>query len=203
MVVPGPNLSEKAMYDYSLVQDAIKNKSERAYAELLDRYRDSIYFMLLKMVNSKDDADDLTIEAFGKAFRKLHQYTPNYAFSTWLFKIASNNCIDFIRKKKKNTFSLNRSMDDGEGSEMEMDIKADILNPEENYIRDQKIRLMQDVVKKLKPRYRTLVELRYFKEYSYEEISEELDLPLGTVKAQLFRAREFLFQLLKNTEESI
>ena len=62
---------------------------------------------------------------------------------------------------------------------------------------------MQDVVKKLKPRYRTLVELRYFKEYSYEEISEELDLPLGTVKAQLFRAREFLFQLLKNTEESI
>jgi len=203
MVVPGPNLSEKAMYDYSLVQDAIKNKSERAYAELMDRYRDSIYFMLLKMVNSKDDADDLTIEAFGKAFRKLHQYTPNYAFSTWLFKIASNNCIDFIRKKKKNTFSLNRSMDDGEGSEMEMDIKADILNPEENYIRDQKIRLMQDVVKKLKPRYRTLVELRYFKEYSYEEIAEELDLPLGTVKAQLFRAREFLFQLLKNTEGSI
>ena len=86
---------------------------------------------------------------------------------------------------------------------MEMDIKADILNPEENYIRDQKIRLMQDVVKKLKPRYRTLVELRYFKEYSYEEIAEELDLPLGTVKAQLFRAREFLFQLLKNTEGSI
>ncbi|MCX6180826.1 MAG: sigma-70 family RNA polymerase sigma factor [Bacteroidetes bacterium] len=203
MVVPGPNLSEKAMYDYSLVQDAIKNKSERAYAELMDRYRDSIYFMLLKMVNSKDDADDLTIEAFGKAFRKLHQYTPNYAFSTWLFKIASNNCIDFIRKKKKNTFSLNRSMDDGEGSEMEMDIKADVLNPEENYIKDQKIRLMQDVVKKLKPRYRTLVELRYFKEYSYEEIAEELDLPLGTVKAQLFRAREFLFQLLKNTEGSI
>jgi RNA polymerase sigma factor (sigma-70 family) len=203
MVVPGPNLSEKAMYDYSLVQDAIKNKSERAYAELMDRYRDSIYFMLLKMVNSKDDADDLTIEAFGKAFRKLHQYTPNYAFSTWLFKIASNNCIDFIRKKKKNTFSLNRSMDDGEGSEMEMDIKADVLNPEESYIKDQKIRLMQDVVKKLKPRYRTLVELRYFKEYSYEEIAEELDLPLGTVKAQLFRAREFLFQLLKNTEGSI
>lgn len=203
MVVPGPNLSEKAMYDYSLVQDAIKNKSERAYAELMDRYRDSIYFMLLKMVNSKDDADDLTIEAFGKAFRKLHQYTPNYAFSTWLFKIASNNCIDFIRKKKKNTFSLNRSMDDGEGSEMEMDVKADVLNPEETYIKDQKIRLMQDVVKKLKPRYRTLVELRYFKEYSYEEIAEELDLPLGTVKAQLFRAREFLFQLLKNTEGSI
>jgi RNA polymerase sigma factor (sigma-70 family) len=202
MVVPGPNLSDKAMHDYRLVQEAINNKSERAYAELMDRYRDSIYFMLLKMVNSKDDADDLTIEAFGKAFRKLHQYTPNYAFSTWLFKIASNNCIDFIRKKKKNTFSLNRSVDE-DGGEMEMDIKADVLDPEENYIRDQKIQMMQDVVKKLKPRYRTLVELRYFKELSYEEIAEQLDLPLGTVKAQLFRAREFLFQILKNTEGSI
>jgi RNA polymerase sigma-70 factor (ECF subfamily) len=168
----------------------------------MDRYRDSIYFMLLKMANSKDDADDLTIEAFGKAFRKLHQYTPNYAFSTWLFKIASNNCIDFIRKKKKNTFSLNRSVDE-DGGEMEMDIKADVLDPEENYIRDQKIQMMQDVVKKLKPRYRTLVELRYFKELSYEEIAEQLDLPLGTVKAQLFRAREFLFQIMKNTEGSI
>ena len=202
MVVPGPNLSDKAMHDYRLVQEAINNKSERAYAELMDRYRDSIYFMLLKMANSKDDADDLTIEAFGKAFRKLHQYTPNYAFSTWLFKIASNNCIDFIRKKKKNTFSLNRSVDE-DGGEMEMDIKADVLDPEENYIRDQKIQMMQDVVKKLKPRYRTLLELRYFKELSYEEIAEQLDLPLGTVKAQLFRAREFLFQIMKNTEGSI
>ena len=86
---------------------------------------------------------------------------------------------------------------------MEMDIKADVLDPEENYIRDQKIQMMQDVVKKLKPRYRTLVELRYFKELSYEEIAEQLDLPLGTVKAQLFRAREFLFQIMKNTEGSI
>jgi RNA polymerase sigma factor (sigma-70 family) len=202
MVAPGPNLSDKAMHDYRLVHEAINNKSERAYAELMDRYRDSIYFMLLKMVNSKDDADDLTIEAFGKAFRKLHQYTPNYAFSTWLFKIASNNCIDFIRKKKKNTFSLNRSADQ-DGGEIEMDIKADVLDPEENFIRDQKIQMMQDVVKRLKPRYRTLVELRYFKELSYEEIAEQLDLPLGTVKAQLFRAREFLFQIMKNTEGSI
>lgn len=202
MVVPAPNLSDRALQDYKLVLEALNEKSEKAFSELMHRYKDSIYYMLLKMVNNKDDADDLTIEAFGKAFRKLHQYTPNYAFSTWLFKIASNNCIDFIRKKKKNTFSLNRSVDE-DGGEMEMDIKADVLNPEENYIKDQKIQLMQDVVKKLKPRYRTLVELRYFKELSYEEIAEQLDLPLGTVKAQLFRAREFLFQIMKNTEGSI
>ena len=203
MVVPGPNLSDKALYDYKLVRKAIDEKSERAYAELMDRYRDSIYFMLLKMVNSKDDADDLTIEAFGKAFKKLDQYTPNYAFSTWLFKIASNNCIDFIRKKKKNTFSMNKVIEGDEGSEMELDIKSDELDPEENFMQEQKKEMMHAVVEKLKPRYRTLVELRYFKEYSYEEIAVELDIPIGTVKAQLFRAREFLFQILKNTEKNL
>lgn len=201
----GKNLSDKAMYDYRLIRAAIDNKDQKAYAELMDRYRDSIYFMLLKMVNNRDDADDLTIEAFGKAFKKLHQYTPNYAFSTWLFKIASNNCIDFIRKKKKRqgTFSIDKGYENDEGSEIGMDLKSDGLNPEEVYIREQKIKLMQDVVKKLKPRYRRLVELRYFKEFSYDEISQELDLPLGTVKAQLFRAREFLFNILKNQEGKI
>ena len=67
----------------------------------MERYRESIYYMLLKMVNNTDDADDLTIEAFGKAFNRLEQYHPSYAFSTWMFKIASNNCIDFIRKEEK------------------------------------------------------------------------------------------------------
>ena len=197
------NLSEKAVYDYKLVLQARDHGNQNAYAELMERYRDSIYFMLLKMVNNKDDADDLTIEAFGKAFNKLHQYTPNYAFSTWLFKIASNNCIDFIRKKKKQTYSLDKGFEGSDGSEMMIEVKANVLDPEETYIKKQKTRLMREVVEKLKPRYRTLVELRYFKEYSYEEISVELDLPLGTVKAQLFRAREFLYNIMKNSEGKI
>ena len=91
-----PNLSHKAIQDFKLVQQAICG-DQKAYAELLGRYRDAIYFMLLKMVNNKIDAEDLTIEAFGKAFRNLNQYSPNFAFSTWLFKIASNNCIDVLR----------------------------------------------------------------------------------------------------------
>ena len=198
-----PDLSEKAMLDYRLVRAAIDSGDQKAYAQLMDRYRDSIYFMLLKMVNDRDDADDLTIEAFGKAFNKLHQYTPNYAFSTWLFKIASNNCIDFIRKKKKHLLSIDRPMEGQDGSEMTMDVPSGTLDPEETYIREQKKILMHGVVEKLKPRYRTLVELRYFKEYSYEEIAQELDLPLGTVKAQLFRAREFLYNILKNSKEKI
>jgi len=203
MVVPGPNLSAKALYDYKLVRDAIDNKSQKAYAELLERYKDSIFYMLLKMVGSKDDADDLTIEAFGKAFKKLDQYTPNYAFSTWLFKIASNNCIDFIRKKKKNTFSINRTIENDEGGDLELDISSDELDPEEIFMKMQKIEMMHNVVSQLKPRYRDLVELRYFKEFSYEEIANELKIPIGTVKAQLFRAREFLYQIMKNTKKNI
>ena len=199
----GSNLSEKAQYDYNLVRRALDTGDQKAFAELMERYRDSVYFMLLKMINNKDDADDLTIEAFGKAFHRLHQYTPSFAFSTWLFKIASNNCIDFIRKKKMNTFSLDKPFENDEGGEMRFDVKADIPDPEEKVMKKEKIQMMRAVVEKLKPRYRNLIELRYFEELSYEEISDRLELPIGTVKAQLFRAREFLYNFLKDTQGRI
>ncbi|MCD4695323.1 MAG: sigma-70 family RNA polymerase sigma factor [Bacteroidales bacterium] len=198
------HLTEKALRDYKLVKRAIDDGDQKAYAELMKNYRDSLYFMLLKMTNNPHDAEDLTIEAFGKAFKKLHQYTPDYAFSTWLFKIASNNCIDFIRKKKKYTFSIDANYDDDEtGTELASKIPSQTLDPEEEFVKKQKILLMREVVERLKPHYRTLIELRYFKEFSYDEIAKELNLPLGTVKAQLFRAREFLYQILKNSKEKI
>lgn len=199
----GENLSDKGKHDYKLVLRAIEDKDQRAYGELMERYRESIYFMLLKMVNNRDDADDLTIEAFGKAFKRLHQYTPQFAFSTWLFKIATNNCIDFIRKKRIKALSLDAGFRNEDGESMRIAVRDDKLDPEESMQKNERIKKMRDVVTQLKPRYRTLVELRYFKEYSYEEIAKELDLPLGTVKAQLFRAREFLYQLMKHTRESI
>ncbi|MDD3877207.1 MAG: sigma-70 family RNA polymerase sigma factor [Bacteroidales bacterium] len=197
------NLTEKAQRDYKLVCLALDNCDQKAYAELMNNYKDSLYFMMLKMTNNTDDADDLTIEAFGKAFKNLRQYTPDYAFSTWLFKIATNNCIDFIRKKKKYTFSIDKTIETDSGSDISMNIPSYTLDPEEKFIVKQKIYLMREVVEKLKPRYKRLVELRYFKEFSYEEIAQELDLPLGTVKAQLFRAREFLYNILKNSQEKI
>lgn len=195
-----PNLSEKALQDFKLVQKA-KKGDQQAYAELMGRYRDSIYYMLLKMVNNTSDAEDLMIEAFGKAFKNIDQYTPIFAFSTWLFKIATNNCIDYIRKRRTSTISIDQTSDDQETQPIT--IQSDTLDPEEHMINDQKIKLLRDVVSKLKPRYKTLVELRYFQEYSYEEISEELDLPLGTVKAQLYRARELLHNILKYIDSTI
>ena len=197
------NLSEKAQKDYELVQRATNNKDEQAFSDLMEKYKDPIYYMLLKMVKNRDDADDLTLEAFGKAFNKLNQYTPNFAFSTWLFKIATNNCIDFLRKKKKNVMSIDNRVSNNDGDEFMFEIKSDGMTPEELAVNEQKIKLIRKFVKKLKPRYEILVEMRYFKEMSYEEISVELNLPLGTVKAQLFRAREFLFNIMKHSFETI
>ena len=203
MVVPAPNLSDRALQDYKLVLEALNEKSEKAFSELMHRYKDSIYYMLIKMVNNKDDADDLTIEAFGKAFSRLDQYSPSFAFSTWLFKIASNNCIDFIRKKRIQVLSMDQGIATSDGGSIRIDAKAQVNNPEESMMHDQKVIHMRLLVSKLKPRYRQLVEKRYFEELSYEEIADELNLPLGTVKAQLFRARDFLANMMEKTKDSI
>jgi RNA polymerase sigma factor (sigma-70 family) len=201
-MVEGEHLSDKAQRDLALVKAAIEGK-QSAYAELMDRYRESIYYMMLKMVKNQDDADDLTIEAFGKAFSRLEQYSPSFAFSTWLFKIASNNCIDFIRKKRIVVTSMDTGRTTDDGEVIFFDARSSTLDPEETIIQNQKIKLMRNLVSKLKPRYRELIEKRYFEELSYEEIAEELNLPLGTVKAQLFRAREFLANLINKTKETI
>lgn len=193
----GNDLSDKAKNDLILVGKA-RAGNEKAYATLLNRYRDSIYFMMLKMVNNATDADDLTIEAFGKAFRSLDSYTPNYAFSTWLFKIATNNCIDFIRKKQSSPSIIDHP-DEEEAEMITQNIQSETPDPEESMINRQKIAALRDVVEQLKPRYKKLIDLRYFREYSYEEISEELKIPIGTVKAQLFRAKSLLFDILNKT----
>lgn len=201
-MVDTSHLSDKAKKDFELVQLAI-NGDQSAYASLMERYRESIYYMMLKMVSNSDDADDLTIEAFGKAFNRLEQYSPSYAFSTWLFKIASNNCIDHIRKKRIKVTSMDSGVTTDDGETIYFDAKSSSRDPEESIMHKQKVMLMRDLVAKLKPRYRLLVEKRYFEELSYEEISEELDLPLGTVKAQLFRARDFLANMMEKTKDTI
>lgn len=195
-------LSAKAFYDYNLVQKAAAG-DQKAYTELLKRYYDAIYYMMFKMVKNQDDADDLTMEAFGKAFKSLHLYTPDYAFSTWLFRIATNNCIDHMRRQKIKPLSIDNTYESEDGGEVSMDIKSQYLDPEEKIIKKQKIELMHDLVDKLKPRYKKLIELRYFKEWSYEEISAHLNIPIGTVKGQLYRAKEILLQVLKNSREKI
>lgn len=194
------NLTTKAVYDYKLVQAALKG-DQKAYAELMQRYKEGIYFTMHKMVNNKDDAEDLTIEAFGRAFKRLDQYSPAYAFSTWLFRIATNNAIDFLRKKKQMqsvSLDVKQESASGEITDGTQLIKSGTLDPEEHLLKKQKIEALREVVNNLKPKYKELVELFYYQEMSHEEIAQQLNLPIGTIKAQLFRAREILFQVIKS-----
>tara|TARA_R110000868_G_C10769476_1_gene754600 strand:+ start:377 stop:997 length:621 start_codon:yes stop_codon:yes gene_type:complete len=196
------NFSDKAKKDLELVKAALGG-SQAAYSEIMVRYREAIFFLILKMVRNDDDAEDLAIETFSKAFLKLNQYTPQYAFSTWLFRIATNHSIDFLRKKRLKTTSIDEAMEDGKGNSWKMQLGGSSKDPEEKFIEQQKITLMRKYVDDLDEPYRTLVELRYFKEWSYEEIATHLDLPLGTVKAQLFRARAILSDLIRKSKKSI
>lgn len=194
--------SEKARRDQALVTAAMQHGDQKAFAELMRIYKDTIFFMLLKMTGNHEDAEDLTIETFGKAFTNIAQYNPGFAFSTWLFRIATNHGIDFMRKRKKNVLDREQNeLLDEPGERLQF--VADLMNPEEAYIRNQKVENVRQVVETLKPRYRQLIALRYFEENTYEEIATLLELPLGTVKAQLFRAREFLYQALVNINERI
>lgn len=196
-----PNFSANAKNDFMLVIRA-KDGDQKAYAELMQRYKDSIYFMALKMVNNKDDAMDLTVETFGKAFENIEKYKPDFAFSTWLFRIATNNCIDFIRKKRLNVVSL-QSLTEEDREEKQLQIVSNTLNPEETSIKKQESEKLKSIVEQLPQRYRTLIILRYYDEQSYEEISQQLDLPLGTVKAQLFRARDLMSNIMNRKKKNL
>ena len=195
--------SDKALEDFRLIDEAVQNNDEKAYAKLLQRYKRPVYHMILKMVRNVDDAEDLTIESFAKAFRSLHKFKKDFTFSTWLFRIATNNTIDQIRKKKLNTMSIDNTFTDDNGDGISIEVEDENLNPQEETIKTQKAELIQVFVDKLPPKYQKLVRLRYFNELSYEEIAVELEAPLGTVKAQLHRARELMFEMVKNKRDHI
>ena len=200
MELNNKRFSSKALEDFKLIDQATQEGNEQAYGELMKRYKKPVYHMILKMVRNIDDAEDLTIEAFTKAFKSLHKFKKDYTFSTWLFRIATNNSIDFIRKKKLQTLSIDTSFKDESGDAVSFDIQDRTLDPQERAIKSQKIELIRVFVTKLPPKYQRLVKLRYFRELSYEEIAQELEAPLGTVKAQLHRARELMYDILKGNE---
>ena len=199
---PNQEFSQKALEDFKLIDLALEG-DEHAFAELMKRYKRSVYHVILKMIRNVDDAEDLTIEAFAKAFKNLSKFKKDFTFSTWLFRIATNNCIDFIRKKKLNTMSIESSYRDEDGDSVAMDVQDRELGPQDEVIKSQKEEIIKDVVSKLPARYQLLVKLRYFQELSYEEIADQINAPLGTVKAQLHRAKELLYELVKGKEDLI
>ncbi len=189
-------VSSSSKFDLSLIELA-KNGDPKAFEQLVSKYKQSIYFTALKIVHNRSDAEDLTMVSFYKAFQSLHLYRPDYAFSSWLFKIATNNCIDFVRKKKAITrTSLSTSATDAENDNKQpLTIRDTNNDPEASLIRDQKTQRLRQMVSQLPPKYCQIIELRYFEELSYDEIAEKTKIPVGTVKAILYRAKEMLFNL--------
>ncbi|MEA2043516.1 MAG: sigma-70 family RNA polymerase sigma factor [Bacteroidota bacterium] len=203
-MVDKSNFSTKARRDILLVNRA-KEGDQEAFTEILGLYREPLYFLLYRMVSHKGDAEDLVIETFEKAFRNIRQYSDNYAFSTWLYKVATNHCIDFLRKKKNKLkpLSIDRNDDLGQDEYYKYIFISDNKpNPEEELILEQKSEILMKLIKKLPPNYRRVLVLRYYEDYSYAEIAEELDVPLGTIKARLHRSRELLSGIIEEHNDA-
>ena len=183
--------------DSLLVQNAVAG-DQKAYSELMYLYWNSIEKTLSLKLVSKEDVEDLTIATFSKAFDKLDSYDDSFAFSTWIQTIASNTLIDFFRKKEQKTISIDKQKEDEDSNNI--DVIDNSLDPENHLIRKQKNKHITGMVHRLKPHYRELIILRYLDEMSYAEISKKLNMPLGSVKAKLFRARDLLLKTLKNNE---
>lgn len=182
--------------DYTLVAAALGG-DQAAYTRLRNKYWRPIEAMLSRMIRNKSDAEDLTQEAFIKAFNSLHTFNTEYAFSTWLYKIASNNCIDYLRKRRLKTISMDAPIQTRDG-EMQMEI-ADpgAIRPDIPLTSAERTAVLQEAIRNLPDKYRIVIELRHHQEMEYADIAEKLNLPLGTVKAHLFRARALLLKRLK------
>jgi len=196
-MISNTTVSYRELQDDELVQLIAKNNDNRACSVLMQRYNDSLCYELRKMVYDKSDAEYLAIQGFAKAFINIHQYIPEFAFSTWLFNIAKNNCIDFLRGKKRrnNTISINNIYTNENGGEIKMELRSNDLSPEEQLIKKQRAGLLYKAISKLDPPYRSIIKLHYFEELSLKEVSERLDVPISRVKVNLFRARNQLYKL--------
>lgn len=190
------NASESSLEDDVLVKKAIGG-DERAYEKLVDKYQRALHFHIMKMVKSREQIEDLVQETFVKAFDNLNNYNTNYAFSTWLYRIATNHTIDYLRKKKLQTLSIDEPMQTKSG-EMEVQLSDDSARTDRDIIRKERQQMVREAIEDLPEKYRKVIQLRHMQEKSYQEISEVLDKPLGTVKAHIFRAREMLYKALKD-----
>jgi len=182
--------------DSELIKRALGG-DQHAYAAILDRYRGPISTLIFRMVKNREETEDLVQEAFIKAFNSLASFNEQYAFSTWLYKIAVNNCIDHFRKKRLRVFSIDKPIESKDG-ELQRELPDTTSAADRHLLNEEKTTLIQDAIDSLPEKYRMSIILRHTEEKSYEEIAEIMQIPLGTVKARIFRAREMLKKKLKD-----
>jgi RNA polymerase sigma factor (sigma-70 family) len=162
---------------------------------LQKKYNRIITSLIRRMIRNEEDVRDLTQDTFIKAYNAISSFQFGYSFSSWIYKIASNTCIDFLRKKRLAEVSLSQKTNSDEEYEIEIEDKN--FMPDISLMTDEKLKALRDAIEKLPDNYREIIKLRHEKEMDYADIAETLDIPLGTVKAHLFRARKQLFTQLK------
>ncbi len=182
------------------IEEAIikaKNNDQLAFNFLLDTFWNDVYAFQLKRTQNENDAEDITIQTFSKAFDKIDTYDPNYNFKTWLITISKNLHIDLVRKQKKTIRNTSKDNQDNF-----IDIIDDSPTPEDKIITDQNLAKLLRDIKKLKPHYQQIINLRYFQELSYKEICEELNEPMNNVKVKLLRAKKLLAEIITKSNAS-
>jgi RNA polymerase sigma-70 factor (ECF subfamily) len=179
--------------DADLIAKA-RSGSEHASRDLVLRYQRSVFNLIVRMVRDPAVAEELAQDTFVKAFRGLATYDPAQKFSNWLFRIAHNVTVDFLRLRRLDTVSLDQAHEDGDGAWAIADPRAE--NPGLAVERADLAEALERAIARLRPDYRRLVVLRYQEDLSYEEIAGITDLPLGTIKSFLHRARAEMAQYL-------
>ena len=182
--------------DFRIIQEALRG-DDRAYQKLMHKYHDQIFNFIYRMIHDREQVEDLTQEAFIKAFSSLRSFNEEFAFSTWLYKIATNNCIDYIRKRKLQMYSIDKPIESKDG-DYTFELPDESSEADKTLISDQRSVLLREAIGHLPEKYRRVIHLRHVEERSYEEIAKALKLPIGTVKAHIFRARELLYKQLRN-----
>ncbi|MTI88363.1 MAG: sigma-70 family RNA polymerase sigma factor [Balneolaceae bacterium] len=196
---PRKNASASSLEDDKFVSEALSGK-ESSYKQLVDKYQKALYFHIRKMIKEQELVEDLVQEVFMKAFHNLNTYSNEYAFSTWLYRIATNHTIDYLRKKKLRTLSIDQPFKTRDG-EMEMQLPDHTYETDKPVMKKERKAIVQDAIAALPDKYKAVIEMRHMEEKSYQEIADILELPLGTVKAHIFRARELLYKALKDKKD--
>lgn len=178
----------------------LKEGDSRAYDLLVDKYKAPLTYHIQKLARATVLSEDLLQEVFIKAFEHIQSYNEEYAFSTWIYRIATNHTIDFLRKKKIDAISIHEPISGKEGDIQVREIPDEQFTADEPLLKAQRSQILHQAIAQLPDKYREVIQLRHMQEMSYEEISEVLSLPLGTVKAHLFRAREMLYKQLKDAK---
>jgi RNA polymerase sigma factor (sigma-70 family) len=182
--------------DTQLIRDALKG-NQKSYKRLMNKYHDQIAHVIYRITHNREQIEDLTQEVFIKAFASLKSFDFKFAFSTWLYKIATNSSIDYLRKKKLATFSIDKPIA-MEESDATFELPDSRYEPDKHIIQKQRAAILQEAIEQLPEKYKRVILMRHSEERDYSEIAKMLKLPIGTVKAHIFRARELLNKYLRD-----